>query len=275
LTQTPSKKNPNFDVQESLLNFDSLANMPNAFVGRTAKTDRGVLLALIYWAQQIGAYTIHPGVRKIAEISAVDKRTVISSLKRLEEKGWITCSYRAHPMSGKASIWNLNLREFEGAEVSEAVSYGVLSDAIENLSIWTNQGLGQNCRTIYKLLAYPGKPLVLRVSKIQQITGLGRNAIDKCISELIRARLVHKHGFWLMVIRHPADQLEWVIEEIYKDWNLSVKARGQIELHKIERMVFRRKLRYLRDEENHHWELRKHESKQLSSSEKRRERELT
>jgi predicted transcriptional regulator len=271
LAKKTPKKDPDFDVQKSLNEFEKLVNIPEAFSGRTSKTDRGVLLALIYWSGQCGAYTIHPGVQKIAEISGMDKRTVINSLNRLERFGWITCSYRAHPMSGKASIWNLNLRILGNTYIEPTPSNGVLNHAISNLSIWTNHGLGQNSRTIYRILVE--SPGALRVVALERATGLGRNAIRKCLEELNKARLVHRYKQHVMAIRHPEEQLNWVITEIYKDWNIAEKAELQANRHESERIIYKTMLRQNAINGNSKFELRDHANKQRIRNVKRRRRE--
>lgn len=271
MTRITPKKDPGFDVQKSLVDFEKLANEPEVFSGRTSKTDRGVLLALIYWAMQCGAYTIHPGVQKIAEISGMDKRTVMNSLNRLETFGWITCSYSAHPLSGKASIWNLNLRILETASIEQSADYGLLNHAIGNLSIWTNHCLGQNSRTIYRILVESRG--ALRVVALERATGLGRNAIGKCLEDLCKARLVHRYKQHVMTIRHHEEQLHWVIEEIYKDWNIAEKAELQAKRHESERIIYTMTLRQNAIQGNIKFELRDHANKQRIKNVKRRKKE--
>ena len=97
-----------FDPIAHLERLKRNAELPRAFMGRTAKTDRAVMLALIYIAMQIGAYTVHPGVRTLSEITGHLTRTVNKALWRLKKQGWITDTYQAHWLEGHASRWRLN-----------------------------------------------------------------------------------------------------------------------------------------------------------------------
>ena len=168
--------------------FKRNAELPRAFMGRTAKTDRSVLLALIYLAMQIGAYTIHPGVRTLSELTGHRERTVNRALWRLKKQGWITNSYRAHWLEGYASRWRLNWDAPFLQEIEEIEPVGLL----KNHFIWTGYCLGSTSLTVYRCILRNGTGI--RKFEIEKITGRSYKVISTTLELLIKENLVIKTG---------------------------------------------------------------------------------
>ena len=223
-----------FSASIHLPKLENLVNQVNSFSGRTARTDRAVMRALIQLADLQGAYTIRPGVRKISEYCGHDPRTVCRALRRLERKGWAKYIWEANPRTGESSRIRIN---WELAANSEVATPEPDSHILRDISIWTGDGLGSNARTIYKALLLAD--CQLKKKQLQELTQLGYKAVTSSLDLLLGGNLVVRDGRKYEIRRMtPADESD-LLKKVRESFNLEKKQDYRLNRHFNQRSSFK------------------------------------
>ena len=224
-----------FDPIAHLERLKRNAELPRAFMGRTAKTDRAVMLALIYIAMQIGAYTVHPGVRTLSEITGHLTRTVNKALWRLKKQGWITDTYQAHWLEGHASRWRLNWDAPFLQELDVIQPEGL----IKNHFIWSGYCLGSISLTVYRTIFLNGSGV--RKFEIQDLIGRSYKVISSTLDLLIKENLVIKTGRMYRVREFGSkDELQEFTDLLLEKYDVNQKIGDKKDTFEQER-YFRKK----------------------------------
>ena len=224
-----------FDPIAHLERLKRNAELPRAFIGRTAKTDRAVMLALIYIAMQIGAYTVHPGVRTLSEITGHLTRTVNKALWRLKKQGWITDTYQAHWLEGHASRWRLNWDAPFLQELDVTQPEGL----IKNHFIWSGYCLGSISLTVYRTIFLNGSGV--RKFEIQNLIGRSYKVISSSLDLLINENLVIKTGRMYSIREFDSkEELEEFTDSLLEKYDVNQKIGDKKERFEQERF-FRKK----------------------------------
>lgn len=228
-----------FDSNYHLERFKRNIEKPGLFVGRTARSDKEVLKALTHIAIELGAYSIHPGERKLAEISGKDCRTVSKALKRLANQGWITNKWDADPITGQASIWRINW----DAKFLEDVEFMDESEILIDRMLWSGYCLGENAQTIYRLIYLDDKGW--RKQQITNITGLKYKATTTALNLLIQSELLVKDNrtYYLRIFESEIERKE-LIQRIKDRWSVNGKMREKIDKHERDRVKIYYQLRF-------------------------------
>lgn len=208
-----------FDYALHIGNMKRVAEKPESFTGRTADSDRAVMLALIDWSLQQRAYTIHPGVRSIALNTGKSPATVSKANRRLRQKGWIDIIYRPGTFDAKAQQIQLKWNQDKFLNAVSAVEETKFILNVQD--IWTSDGLGINAKIVMATLVAneEGK----RLYQLASLTNLSVKQNQTALSKLIRAGLVEKLGRIYKDIS-PADdhgqrnlaqviRLNWMIDD--------------------------------------------------------------
>jgi hypothetical protein len=228
-----------FDYQMHLGNMRRVAMLPESFIGRTADTDRAVMLALIEWGIANRAYTIHPGVRNIAVEAGKAPTTVSVSIRRLQQKDWLKVVYKPGSFESKAEqiALNWNKDKFLKNEVPEAPSNSVTNQ----LDIWNGNGLGSNAKVVYQvLLEFPeGKRLV----QLKQLTKLSEKQCRTALGKLIEAGLVSKVALTYLDVapKDEASQIE-IVNFIRSKWRVDDKEQARLKRFDNDRQLRKRTL---------------------------------
>lgn len=220
-----------FNANYHLTKFLAAIEAPDAFKGRTARSDRNVMRAVVILALNQGAYTIHPGTRKIAEISGLCRRTAEAALWRLRKQNWIKDAWSAHPMDGKASRIRLcweRAGDFNLTELPDPM--------LRDISLWSGDCLGGSARAVYQCLIETNKPL--KKTPLQKATNLGYKALTSALRVLLGENLVVKDGRTYMAVR-CLDALEARInrDKIVDRWGVSAKMKKRALNHQTERDI--------------------------------------
>ena len=224
-----------FDPIAHLERLKRNAEIPRAFMGRTAKTDRAVMLALIYIAMQIGAYTVHPGVRTLSEITGHLTRTVNKALWRLKKQGWITDTYQAHWLEGHASRWRLNWDAPFLQELDVIQPEGL----IKNHFIWSGYCLGSISLTVYRTIFLNGSGV--RKFEIQNLIGRSYKVISSSLDLLINENLVIKTGRMYSIREFDSkEELQEFTDSLLEKYDVNQKIGDKKERFEQERF-FRKK----------------------------------
>ena len=223
-----------FDAIIHLPKLAFLVDEPNSFSGRTARSDRAVMRALVQIADQHGAYSIRPGVRKISEFCGHDPRTVCSSLRRLSKKDWISILWASKPLMGMPSRIRLNWER--AAEVSLEDS---ASDCkfLWDITIWTGDCLGSNARAVYKALLLAGAPL--KKLQIQKSTSLGYKAVSTALRVLLGENLVVKDNRQYKIREFSADEQNALLNKIREKWAVDKKIKSRLDRHFYQREAYK------------------------------------
>ena len=204
---------------------------PRAFAGRTARTDRNVMRALVILALGQGAYTIHPGTRKIAEISGHCRRTVEAALWRLRKRNWIEDTWSAPPMDGRASRIRLcweRANDFLTAELADPL--------LKDISLWNGDCLGGNARAVYQHLIQSDVPL--KKTPLQESTNLGYKALTSALSVLLGENLVIKNGRTYSAVRYlDAVEARNLRKKILERFGVDAKIQKRQLTHQAERDI--------------------------------------
>jgi len=204
---------------------------PRAFTGRTARTDRNVMRRLVILALGQGAYTIHPGTRKIAEISGHCRRTAESALWRLRKQGWIEDTWSAHPMDGKASRIRLcweKANDFVLIELSDPL--------LKDITLWSGDCLGGNARALYQSLIQSNVPL--KKTPLQKATNLGYKALTSALGVLLGENLVIKTGRTYSAVRYlDAVEARNLRKKILERYGVDAKIQKRQLTHQTERDI--------------------------------------
>lgn len=213
--------------------------LPESFVGKTADTDRAVMIALIEWGISNRAYTIHPGVRNIAAETGKAPATVSVSIRRLQQKDWLKVVYKPGTFESKAQQISLNWNQdrFLKNELPEAPS-----NLISNqLDIWNGNGLGSNAKVVYQvLLEFPeGK----RLFQLKQLTKLSEKQSRTALGKLIKAGLVSKMALTYMDVspKDKASQIT-VVNFIRSTWRVDDKEQARLQRFSNDRQLRKRTL---------------------------------
>lgn len=208
-----------FDYALHIGNMKKVAEKPESFTGRTADSDRAVMLALIDWSLQHRAYTIHPGVRSIASSTGKSPATVSKANRRLQQMGWIKIIYKPGTFDAKAQLIELkwNQDKFLKTDGKEEKTKLILNMH----DIWTSDGLGANAKIVMAALIAnkEGK----RLYQLASLTNLSVKQNQTALSKLIKAGLVEKSGRTYKDISPTDDhgqtdvaqaiRLNWAIDE--------------------------------------------------------------
>jgi DNA-binding transcriptional regulator YhcF (GntR family) len=179
-----------FDYELHLGNMKNVAQKPESFTGRTADSDRAVMLALVEWALGHRAYTIHPGVRGIALNTGKSPATVSKANRRLQQKGWIEIIYKPGTFDAKAQQIELKWNQDKFLNSVDTVEK---TKFILNVpDIWTSDGLGVNAKIVMATLIAneEGK----RLYQLASLTNLSPKQNQTALSKLLKAGLVEKSG---------------------------------------------------------------------------------
>jgi len=220
-----------FDANYHLERFKRNIERPGMFTGRTARSDKEVLKALTNIAIELGAYSIHPGERKIAEISGKDCRTVSKALKRLTKQGWITNKWDADPVTGYASVWRINW----DAKFLEDVEFMDDSEILIDRMLWSGYCLGENAQTIYRLIFLNDKGW--RKQQIILFTGLKYKATTTALNLLVESKLVEKNNrtYYIRIFESEIERKD-IIEGIKELWDINKKMEEKIIKHEWDRV---------------------------------------
>lgn len=225
-------------TKEDYLHFKSFVTY-TMFKGRTATSDKAVLLALI--SQHIvytnGNSGVRPGVRKIRTATNLNKNTIARALERLRKDGWIDCLSRGS-IEGTASVWGVSFknppiqysRDFNYSEVMHPI-------ALEK-DIWTKYALGvrdlQILNTIYS--SREDSPKGLIKTKISRQTNYAHESLTKSLGSLVQARLVTQEGKRYKVAPEPCDNPKQSAEDIRTLYSVDARRAGREIQHKIDRI---------------------------------------
>lgn len=225
-------------TKEDYLHFKSFVTY-TIFKGRTATSDKAVLLALI--SQHIvytnGNSGVRPGVRKIRTATNLNKNTIARALERLRKDGWIDCLSRGS-IEGTASVWGVSFknppiqysRDFNYSEVMHPI-------ALEE-DIWTKYALGvrdlQILNTIYS--SREDSPNGLIKTKISRQTNYAHESLTKSLGSLVQARLVTQEGKRYKVAPEPCDNPKQAAEDIRTLYSVDARRAGMEMQHKIDRI---------------------------------------
>ena len=224
-----------FDPVAHLERLKRNAELPRAFVGRTAKTDRAVLLALIYLAMQIGAYTIHPGVRTLSEITGHLPRTVNKALWRLKKQGWITDTYQSHWLEGHSSRWRLNWDATFIQELDVIEPDGLM----RNHFIWSGYCLGSTSLTVYRTIFLNGSGV--RKFEIQNLSGRSYKVVSSTLDLLVKEKLIIKQEKMYSIRKFSSkEELQEFTDLLLEKYDVSQKISDKKERIEQER-YFRKK----------------------------------
>lgn len=228
-----------FDYVLHLGNMKRVAMMPESFVGRTADTDRAVLIALVEWGISNRAYTIHPGVRNIAAEAGKAAATVSVSIRRLQQKDWLKILYKPDTYESKAQqiALNWNQDRFLRTEALE-----VPSNLIANqLDIWNGNGLGANAKVVYQtLLKFPeGK----RLFQLTEITKLSEKQTRTALEKLIKACVVSKKNRTYMDVSPKDEESQiQIVNFIRSTWRVDDKEQTRLKRFDNDRQLRKRTL---------------------------------
>lgn len=177
-----------FDPAVHLENMLSKALDDDTFVGPTAGVDRAVAASYIRLGLKLGAYTVHPGVRKVAGYAGISQTTVSVAAGRLSRLGWLTVIWRANTLDYNANQIRLNWDSKQFLDYTPPKQPNVF--LLHQIDIWSGDGLGMNARTIYQVLLK--SPEGKRLKDLETATGLSAKQIRRCIDELTKASLIKK-----------------------------------------------------------------------------------
>ena len=218
-----------FDAKIHLPKLDQLVNQTNSFTGRTAKTDRAVMRALVQIADSLGAYTVTPGVRKISEYCGHDLRTVSKAIRRLENLSWIEVIWSGHFYLGKPQRIRLHWERAVNCQTEVEPNSHILRD----LTIWTGDCLGSNAGAVYKSLLLAGKPL--KKTQIQNATGLGYKATSTALGVLLGENLVINDRRAYGATPLNIDMEQEILGKIREGWNVDKKVKKRLDRHHFQR----------------------------------------
>ncbi len=253
-----SKYQIKFDSALHLGNMKTIAEKPESFTGRTADSDRAVALALIEWALEHRAYTIHPGVRNIALNTGKSPATVSKAIRRLKQKGWLEIIYKPGTFDANAQQIQLSWNQ---DKFLNAISTKEKTKFILNVhDIWTSDGLGVNAKIVMSTLVAneDGK----RLFQLASLTNLSPKQNQTALSKLIKAGLVEKSGRIYKDISPMDDhgqrnlaqaiKMNWTIDEkeqarqkrFETDRYIRAKTLSSIEVQKIQIEKYRNNGRF-------------------------------
>jgi hypothetical protein len=218
-----------FDAKIHIDMLDRLVNQSNSFTGRTAKSDRAVMRALVQIADSLGAYTVRPGVRKISEYCGHDPRTVCSAIRRLENLRWLEVIWSGHSYLGMSQRIRLNW-ERAANHHTDVEPY---SHLLRDLTIWTGDCLGSNARVVYKTLLLADKPL--KKTPIQNATGFSYKATSTALGVLLGANLVIKDKRVYGPAPLPIYMEQDLLRKIREEWNVDEKVENRLDRHHFQR----------------------------------------
>jgi hypothetical protein len=223
-----------FDSEFHLNRFRNNINQLNRFHGRSVNTDRATLKALIFFAQQNGAYTVSPGLRKISEFTGHDIRTTSKSLWRLHHKGWITNKFMPSAFDGRAARWRIN---WDAPFLVDAVDCD--SEILREHLLWSGYCLGAKTELVYRAIEQNQK---IKKRQISKLTNLGVRAVDTSLKMLIDANLIlsHSRRYETVIFKSVSDRQE-LISKIKEKYNLEWKQQEKIYKYESDRL-FRNKL---------------------------------
>ncbi len=228
-----------FDFALHLGNMKRVAMLPESFVGRTADTDRAVLIALVEWGISNGAYTIHPGVRNIAAEAGKAPATVSVSIRRLQQKDWLKILYKPDTYESKAQQIRLNWNQnrFLKTELHETPNNLIANQ----LDIWNGNGLGANAKVVYQaLMKFPeGK----RLFQLTEVTRLSEKQTRTALDKLIKAGLVSKKTRTYVDIspKDEASQIQ-IVNFIRSTWRVDDKEQARLQRFDNDRQLRKRTL---------------------------------
>lgn len=231
LQQTPVIQHKNlFDAELHLNRFRNNLNQINRFHGRSVDTDRATLKALIFFAQQNGAYTIAPGLRKISEFTGHDPRTTSKSLWRLHHKGWITNKFKPSHFDGRAARWRINwdapfLQDIEDSD----------SEILREHLLWSGYCLGAKAELVYRAIEQHQN---IKKRQISKLTNLGDKAIETAVNKLVDANLVccHSRRYEPVIFSSIEDRQE-VVRKIKEKYNVEWKQGKKIYEYESDRLI--------------------------------------
>lgn len=218
-----------FDYKLHIGNMKRAAERPESFTGRTADTDRAVMMALIDWALESRAYTIHPGVRNIAANTGKSPATVSKANRRLQQKGWIKIIYKPGTFDSNAQQISLQWNQEKFHKISNVKQPNKFILNVRD--IWTGDGLGSNAKLIMSVLI--ANPEGKRLYELAALTNLSIKQNLTALSKLIKAGLVAKNGRIYTDIS-PADEDEQrnVAQAIRVNWFIDDKEQArQVRIH--------------------------------------------
>jgi len=228
-----------FDSQLHLGNMRAVALLPESFSGKTADSDRAVILALIEWGLEKRAYTIHPGVRGIAVEAGKAPTTVSVAIRRLQQKGWLKVIYTPGGFESKAQQISLNWNQdkFLNRELQESLDNLIT----KQLDIWNGNGLGMNAKIVYQVILQfsDGK----RLFELKKLTRLSEKQCRSALGKLIDARLVVKLGL-LYLDNAPSDYESQIalVNDIRSSWRIDDKEHARLERFANDRMLRKKTL---------------------------------
>ena len=220
-----------FNANHHLAKLLAAIEAPNAFKGRTARTDRNVMRAVVTMAQEKGAYTIHPGTRKIAEISGHCRRTAEAALWRLRKQNWIKDTWSAHPMDGRASRIRLCWERANDFFIEE-----LPDPLLKDITLWSGDCLGGNARVVYQHLIQSDESL--KKTPLQKATNLGYKALTSALGVLLGENLVIKNGRTYKAVRYlDAVEARDLRKKIIERYGVEAKIKKRQLTHQTERDI--------------------------------------
>jgi len=134
--------------------------------GRTAATDRAVMLVMLRIGWSCGRDRFRASVRRVAEEAGIGRTAVNASLRRLVRIGWLvvdkhgTTSWEFAHLPPRGTIWRLAyppfvMRQTNDNKTREVVLKELLSAVCRtgNGDVWRNQvGLGKSAERVFEAL---------------------------------------------------------------------------------------------------------------------------
>lgn len=230
--QKPKEYKEKFDANYHLERFRRNIDLSNRFNKRTANSDRTVLKGITDLAIQNGGYSLAPGVRKLAEITGKDVRTISKSLKRLKRMGWIDIQWNAHFLNGKASRWRINW----DAAFLEDVEFMDDTEVLQEKLLWSGYCLGENARRIYRAIYLNNNGV--KKKQISEVTNLGQKAVQTALTKLLDSELVIKDSrrYYIRTFESQNER-QHHIEKIKAKWRVYEKITYKIQKHDTDRLL--------------------------------------
>jgi hypothetical protein len=219
-----------FDAKFHLDRFRNNVNSLHKFYGRSVNTDRATLKALIFFAQQNGAYTVSPGLRKISEFTGHDPRTTSNSLWRLHHKGWITNKFRPSHFDGRAARWRIN---WDAPFLVDAEDTD--SAILREHMLWSGYCLGAKTELVYRAIEQNQN---IKKMQICKLTNLGEKAVSTAIDKLTDENLIScQLRRYEPVIFESVEERQALIRKIKEKYNIAWKQQDKIHKYETDRLL--------------------------------------
>ena len=219
-----------YDSKIHLERYRLNVNLAFKFHGRSVNTDRGTLKALIFFGQQIGAYTVAPGLRKISEFTGHDPRTTSKSLWRLHHKGWITNIFKPSHFDGRAARWRIN---WDAPFLIDAEDMD--NEILRELLLWSGYCLGAKTELVYRAI-YQNHNVKKR--QICKITNLGEKSVTTAINKLVDENLIScRLRRYEPVIFNTTEERQNKVSQIKSKYNIEQKQQQKISRYETDRIL--------------------------------------